>query len=84
MNHQVLKCGLFLKNRYAVYGGLPGDRLIYPNPEKICKAMILFDSVLKKDPESSTRNLKVCKGKTAGHISYMRAFLLYNFFVTSA
>jgi hypothetical protein len=59
MNHQVLKCGLILKNRCTVYGGLQGDRLIYPNPEKIGNAMISFDSVLKKDPEFSTRNLKV-------------------------
>ena len=71
MNHQVLKCGLFFKNRYAVYGGLQVDRLIYPSPENFCKVMILFDSVLKKASESSTRDLKACKGTTAGHLSYM-------------
>ena len=77
MNYQALKCGLFLKNRYAVCGGLPGDRLIYPNPENFCKVMISFDSVLKKAPESSTRDLKACKSTTFGHLSYMREFFCF-------
>ena len=54
--------------------------MIYPSPEKICKAMILFDSVLSRVPASSTRDLKARKGKTAEHISYMFEFFVFTKF----